>query len=349
MKYTLNKSLRCYLSQEGLMLHVADSDVLIIDEGKDIVIRALELFKEGLDNDDIYKELIRDHYISTNDYNELFELLKINNIIKEINKLNHNLTEYHLDKYNRQIISFHSLSGVENNQALKMQEDIVKAKIILLGVGGIGSHLALALASIGVEELIIIDMDKVELSNTSRQILYDETDVGKYKIDVAEEKLKKYNRNIKISKYNIEINKIDEFNFLQKHLDANLLVLCADTPRGEIQYLVDEYAHRVNLPWLYFGPFHHSQIALGPFIIPNKTKSYREIFPDNIFFKDDKIDKINSNFHAAICDPFNGIAAQMAAIEILKYLTNYKPVSIYNKRIVLNTDIWDFEIGDFND
>lgn len=44
----------------------------------------------------------------------------------------------------------------------------------------------------GVENLILIDHDKVELSNTARQILYDESDVGKLKIDVAKEKIKKY-------------------------------------------------------------------------------------------------------------------------------------------------------------
>lgn len=44
----------------------------------------------------------------------------------------------------------------------------------------------------GVENLILIDYDKVELSNTARQILYDESDVGKLKIDVAKEKIKKY-------------------------------------------------------------------------------------------------------------------------------------------------------------
>lgn len=52
---------------------------------------------------------------------------------------------------------------------------------------------------------------------------------------------------------------------------------------------------------------------------------------------------INENFIASIIDPFNGIAAKMASIEILKYITGYHMNSIEQKRILLDTDDWIIE------
>lgn len=69
------------------------------------------------------------------------------------------------------------------------------------------------MVSFGVEKLILVDFDKIELSNTSRQILYDETDVGKYKVDVAKEKLLKYNSNLQIDIYNVYIQSAEDLLF----------------------------------------------------------------------------------------------------------------------------------------
>lgn len=61
--------------------------------------------------------------------------------------------------------------------------------VVIVGLGGLGHHLAHSLAAAGVGRLILIDPDIVELGNLPRQLLYNEQDIGRLKVDVAKEKL----------------------------------------------------------------------------------------------------------------------------------------------------------------
>jgi len=61
---------------------------------------------------------------------------------------------------------------------------------LLLGVGGLGCTVAMALARLGVKKIILLDKDSVDISNLNRQILFEASDLGKSKADVALNKLK---------------------------------------------------------------------------------------------------------------------------------------------------------------
>lgn len=71
-------------------------------------------------------------------------------------------------------------------QTLKL---VRNAKILVVGAGGLGCHVLKYLARSEFSEVHIVDADTLELSNLNRQVLYDETDVGKFKADVAAAKL----------------------------------------------------------------------------------------------------------------------------------------------------------------
>ena len=75
-----------------------------------------------------------------------------------------------------------------------------KTRVAIFGVGGVGGYTAEALARSGVGELDLIDDDKVCLTNINRQIFATRKTVGKYKVDVAEERLKDINPDIIINK-----------------------------------------------------------------------------------------------------------------------------------------------------
>ena len=68
------------------------------------------------------------------------------------------------------------------------QKKISNSKVLVIGVGGLGSPLAIYLARLGVGTIGIVDNDKIELSNLNRQIIYDTSEIGKYKIDIAKKK-----------------------------------------------------------------------------------------------------------------------------------------------------------------
>lgn len=88
-------------------------------------------------------------------------------------------------RFNRQIV----LPQVD----LDGQEALLNAKVIIIGMGGLGNAAALSLCASGVGELTLIDFDTVDKTNLPRQPLYTEGDVGKNKVDVATRRLHQVN------------------------------------------------------------------------------------------------------------------------------------------------------------
>jgi molybdopterin/thiamine biosynthesis adenylyltransferase/rhodanese-related sulfurtransferase/molybdopterin converting factor small subunit len=85
---------------------------------------------------------------------------------------------------------------------LEGQRKLKAAKVLCVGTGGLGSPLAFYLAAAGVGTLGLVDFDVVDSSNLQRQIIHSTKDVGRPKLDSAEEKLKALNPYMNIVKYN---------------------------------------------------------------------------------------------------------------------------------------------------
>ena len=75
------------------------------------------------------------------------------------------------------------------------------AKVAVFGLGGVGSYVVEALARAGIGHLVIIDYDKFDETNINRQIGALHSTIGKYKIDVMEDRILDINPNIKVQKY----------------------------------------------------------------------------------------------------------------------------------------------------
>ena len=86
------------------------------------------------------------------------------------------------------------------------QKKILSSKVLIVGAGGLGSPVAEFLSRAGVGTIGIIDNDKVNLSNLHRQNLYLTKDVGKSKVKIAKDKIKKINHNTKVKTYKIRLN-----------------------------------------------------------------------------------------------------------------------------------------------
>ena len=89
------------------------------------------------------------------------------------------------------------------------QKKILSSKVLIVGAGGLGSPVAEFLTRAGVGKIGIIDNDKVSLSNLHRQSLYFTSDIGKYKVKIAKDKIKKINNNTKVKIYKIRLNNIN--------------------------------------------------------------------------------------------------------------------------------------------
>jgi molybdopterin/thiamine biosynthesis adenylyltransferase len=117
--------------------------------------------------------------------------------------MNNQLRKSSIERYSRQIV----LKDIGTIG----QKKIISAKVLIVGMGGLGSPVAEFLARAGVGSIGIVDDDKISLSNLHRQSLYNTSDIGKFKVQVARVKIKKINPIIKIKVYKIRLNK-NNFN-----------------------------------------------------------------------------------------------------------------------------------------
>ena len=101
------------------------------------------------------------------------------------------LTDDQLLQYSRQIM----LPQID----VVGQQKLLNAKILVLGAGGLGCPALAYLASCGVGNIVIVDPDRIELSNIQRQILFDSSDIGLFKSEVAKQKIQKYSREMQVS------------------------------------------------------------------------------------------------------------------------------------------------------
>lgn len=93
-----------------------------------------------------------------------------------------------LERYSRQIL-LHGRTG---------QQRLAQARVVVIGAGGLGSTFLPVVAASGVGEIVVYDGDTVERSNLGRQMLFAETDIGRHKVKVAEERLAIVNPHVKV-------------------------------------------------------------------------------------------------------------------------------------------------------
>ncbi|PTD94645.1 adenylyltransferase [archaeon SCG-AAA382B04] len=147
----------------------------------------------------------------------------------------------------------------------KGQKKLKNKTVLIGGIGGIGSSAALSLARMGVGEIIIVDDDKVDLSNLNRQQLYSENDVGKPKTKIAKQKLEKINSNIDIKLIN---KKIDQNN-IPHILDESIDAFIDGFDNIETRYVVNKRCMEKKIPYIHAScEGMEGRITL---IIPNET------------------------------------------------------------------------------
>lgn len=111
---------------------------------------------------------------------------------------------------------FERLIGLIGEEKLK---EIERKKILLIGVGGVGSYALEALIRNGFYDIAIVDFDTIDLSNLNRQLITDSTNIGKYKVDEAKKRALLINPNIKIQVINEKLNKENLRNLLNQNFD----------------------------------------------------------------------------------------------------------------------------------
>ena len=138
------------------------------------------------------------------------------------------------DYFNRQI----QLWGEETQNSLENK------KIAIIGAGGLGCSLAMALGSSGIGEIDMVDFDTVGIHNIHRQVAFTLKDENRLKAEVVVELMKSKNPFVKATAYTINF---EAFKALDKSYD---LILDA-TDNLPTRESIDHYAREVNTPWIY--------------------------------------------------------------------------------------------------
>ena len=123
------------------------------------------------------------------------------------------------------------------------QRKLIDSSILLVGAGGLGSPLAMYLAAAGVGKIGIVDFDSVDITNLHRQILHGNEDVGRAKVDSAEERLISINPDVKVEKLPFHMN---SENAMEIAKDFDILV--DGTDNFPTRYLINDVGVLSNKP-----------------------------------------------------------------------------------------------------
>jgi len=127
---------------------------------------------------------------------------------------------------------------------IKGQQDLLDSRVLIIGMGGLGSPVAMYLAACGVGEIVIVDDDKVELTNLQRQIIHSSKHIGMAKVDSAAEMIGSLNPDIKVSVIAERINGEKLKDIIQ---DVDVVVDATDNLASRLEINQQCFSARIPL------------------------------------------------------------------------------------------------------
>jgi adenylyltransferase/sulfurtransferase len=214
--------------------------------------------------------------------------------------------------------------GLDGQRALRA------ARVMVVGLGGLGCPVVQYLAAAGVGNFVLVDADRVSLSNLHRQILYNQKDVGRFKVEAAKEWIQKQNAQIKLSVHTEMLSAKNATAFLAL---ADIVVDCTDNFAA--RYLINDACALANKPWVYgsIAKF-EGQVAVFNALTKGaegenqdmmasvasedsfiRSLNYRDVFP-----KPPGEGEIQNCAEAGVLGALAGIIGSFQAMEVLKWI-----------------------------
>ncbi|MDC0385193.1 HesA/MoeB/ThiF family protein [Pelagibacteraceae bacterium] len=191
------------------------------------------------------------------------------------------------------------------------QKKIKKANVLIIGVGGLGCPLLSYLASSGINNIGIVDYDKIELGNLNRQILFNTSDLGKYKVYQAKKRIKKIYNQIKLKTFKIKITKKNIDSILRKYN-----IICDGTDNFNTRLLINDYCKKKK-KILISAAISKFDGHLFKFNFKKKIPCFRCFMPQQ------PIQEVNCDVQG-IFPPVAGILGSLQANEVLKTILDLK-------------------------
>lgn len=278
--------------------------------------------------EDLVNKVNEETNVSKKDIQSAIDYLISENFIIEFEKYK-DLTNN--KKYNRQNLYF----SMFNDNYSSYEICFKNKNILILGLGGIGSNVAVILERAGFNSFTLVDCDVVEESNLIRQFPYNFNDIGKLKTKVLQEKLKNSNvrcKDLKITKEEDIINEIKCADF----------VLCTvDKPQRIIRRLINKVCVENNKPVLFCG-FSEYVAMIGPFIEPETTACLRCIEKESTESPMNNVEIVPS--YGPLCL----LISSLVSNEIINYYSKYKETNLIGKTLMFDIITYQTDIIDWH-
>ena len=218
--------------------------------------------------------------------------------------MNSKLNKHQIERFSRQIIL--------KNIGTFGQKKIIQSRVLIIGMGGLGCPAAEFLTRAGVGFLGIIDKDNVELSNIHRQSLYNNKDLKKSKVKVAQKKLKQINSQTQITCYKMKLDKVN-FSKILKEYDF----IVDGTDNFKTKFLINDFCLK-SKKFLVTAAISKFDGHIFTFNFKNKkTPCLRSFFQEN-----EISDDILNCEYEGVLGTVAGIVGTIQANEILKKILN---------------------------
>lgn len=205
-------------------------------------------------------------------------------------------------RYSRQILL--PEFGVEGQQRL------LAARVLIVGLGGLGSPVALYLAAAGVGHLVLADFDQVELSNLQRQIVHRTADLGRRKVESARDALSRLNPEVKIGVCDGQIHRGPALE--EQVTLADVVVDASDN--FITRFAVNDACVKLGTPLVSGAAIRlEGQVTVFDFTDPG-SPCYRCLYPET-----EEIPE--SCAQTGVLTPVVGIIGSLQALEVIKLLT----------------------------
>ena len=234
------------------------------------------------------------------------------------------LTDQELDTYSRQIV----LADIGYDGQLKLRN----AKVCLIGVGGLGSPVALKLVGMGIGHLRFVDRDIVSRSDLHRQHLYDAESLGMPKVEVAFNKLSRLNPDVTLEPVPESLNSSNA-----EELISGMDVVIDGLDRPEPRYIVNRICNKLKIPYVFGAAIE----AFGNVstILPGQTFCLECFMPD---LKDEDLPVCGI---VGVHPSAIGIVSSVQVYEAARVLIGKEP-KLYNKLLYIDLREFEFNILD---
>lgn len=285
----------------------------------------------GLDGSRTAREIAEDYGCTLSSVESLLAHLSRHGILDNISP------KEDLDSYGdfRRVVSFLQDFSTSHEHLVEMWSRIRCSRVLVIGLGAVGSWVACTLVQSGVRKLILMDPDKVELSNLHRQLGYTTGDVGRPKVDALAERLRRYREDLDIKGVQSELDGQSLEALGDQRID--LVVDCADKPTvDQTSIWVGEYCMPRGIPHIVGGGYNLHLSLIGQTVIPGETacvKCFERQLERENEIDPTRVKKLQvPNRKVGSLGPLCALNASMVSMEAVKVLSGCAAPANVNRR-----------------